>query len=81
MRRIESFEVLAPMERIYSNLCQIHLKTCFQVNQNLRASRGGSGALYSQSAIVRVMLAFDAGLDGLPFGSGVEVWVLRNMSL
>ena len=44
-------------------------------------SRGGSGALYSQSAIVRVMLAFDAGLDGLPFESGVEVWVLRNMSL
>ena len=31
--------------------------------------------------LVRVMLAFDAGLDGLPFESGVEVWVLRNMSL
>lgn len=46
-----------------------------------RTSRGGSGALYSQSAIVRVMLAFDAGLGGLPFGSGVEILVLRNISL
>ena len=42
--------------------------------QNFRTSRGGSGALYSQSAIVRVMLAFDVWLDGLPFESGDEVW-------
>ena len=49
--------------------------------KNFRTSRGGSGALYSQSAIVRVMLAFDVWPDGLPFGSSDEVWVLRNMSL
>ena len=69
------------MERICSNICESHLKTCFQVNKYFRASRGGSGALYSQSAIVRVTLAFDVWLDGLPFGSSDEVWVLRNMSL
>ena len=46
-----------------------------------RTSRGGSGALYSQSAIVRVMLAFDIGFDGLPFESGDEVRVLYNRSL
>ena len=42
--------------------------------KNFRTSRGGSGALYSQSAIVRVMLAFDVWLDGLPFESSDEVW-------
>ena len=49
------------------------LETCFQVSY-FRTSRGGSGALYSQSAIVRVMLAFDVWLDGLPFESSDEVW-------
>jgi len=48
---------------------------------NFRASRGGSGVLYSQSAVVRVMSVLDAALGSLPLGSGDEVRVLRNRSL
>lgn len=46
-----------------------------------RASRGGSGALYSQSAIVRVMFVLGTTFDSLPVGSGVDAQVLRNRSL
>ena len=66
---------------VYNNIVIFVKSSKLGSGINFRTSRGGSGALYSQSAIVRVMLAFDAELDGLPFESGVEVWVLRNMSL
>ena len=45
------------------------------------SSRGGSGALYQQSAIVGVMLCPGFLAVGLPFISGDDVWVLRNGNL
>ena len=44
-------------------------------------SRGVSGALYLQSAIVGVMLHGGLFLVELPFESGVDVWVLRDGNL
>lgn len=48
---------------------------------NFRASRGGSGALYSQPAIVRVMSALDVVFNSLPLERGVDVRDLCNRSL
>ena len=62
---------------VYNNIV-IFVKSSRSLGSGNQKARGRK---YSQSAIVRVMLAFDAELDGLPFESGVEVWVLRNMSL
>ena len=45
------------------------------------SSRGVSGALYQQSAIVGVMLCLGSVAVGLPFISGDDVWVLRNGNL
>ena len=45
---------------------------------NKPCSRGVSGALYLQSALVGVMLYRGLSLGQLPFISGDEVWVLRN---
>ena len=42
------------------------------------SSRGGSGALYLQSAIVGVMSCRGFLAVELPSESGVDVWVLRN---
>lgn len=44
-------------------------------------SRGGSGTLYPQSAIVGVMLHGGLMLVNLPSESGVEAWVLRDGTL
>ena len=44
-------------------------------------SRGGSGALYLQSAIVGVMLHGGLLFVELPFVSGVDVWVSRDGNL
>lgn len=45
------------------------------------SSRGGSGALYQQSAIVGVMFCPGFLVVELPLISGVEAWVLRNGNL
>ena len=47
----------------------------------LPCSRGGSGALYLQSAKAEVMACFGLFPVELPFISGVDVWVLRNENL
>ena len=44
-------------------------------------SRGGSGALYLQSAIVGVIFRRGRFIVKLPLISGVDVWVLRDGSL
>lgn len=44
-------------------------------------SRGVSGALYLQSAIVGVMLHGGLLFVELPFESGVDVWVSRDGNL
>ena len=48
---------------------------------NFRASRGVSGALYLQSALVGVMPGLGFFLVEQPFISGVDAWVLRNGNL
>ncbi len=44
-------------------------------------SWGVSGALYSQSAIARVMAGLGLFLVELPLVSGVDVWVSRDRNL
>ena len=44
-------------------------------------SRGGSGALYLQSAIVGVIFRRGRFIVKLPLVSGVDVWVLRDGNL
>ena len=44
-------------------------------------SRGGSGALYLQSAIVGVIFRRGRFIVRLPLISGVDVWVLRDEDL
>ena len=44
-------------------------------------SRGGSGALYLQSAIVGVIFRRGRFIVKLPLISGVDVWVLRDGNL
>ena len=44
-------------------------------------SRGGSGALYLQSAIVGVIFRRGRFIVKLPLVSGADVWVLRDGSL
>ena len=47
----------------------------------LLCSRGASGTLYLQSAIVGVMLCRGLYLSKLPLVCGVEIWVLRGGTL
>ena len=58
----------------------MHLAKDAKDNQviKLRASRGGSGTLFLQSAIAEVMVCFGLFSVELPSTSGVDIWVSRN---